>query len=197
MEIIELSVSVTLDGSSSETLRCTAHEVVCLVLPLTFICIVPVSSILISEALHVGFFLTTMHTREDLSKGSLRFFEVLPICFGLPPAVIVGRYLARQYEVRMLTQRKVGLHFVVDLNDVLPTDGLRLVQDEEFVLAELASELLLKLNVEVGLHRIEEQNRVLTRHLKHMINYVFRLKVVELCWSEFERMRQGQDLEPA
>ena len=178
MEIIELSVSVTLDRGSSETLRCTAHEVVCLVLPLALISIVPVSSILISEALHVGFFLTTMHPREDLCKGSLRFFEVLPISFCLPPAVFVGGYLARQYEVRMLTQREVGLHFVVDLDDVLPTDGLRLVQYEEFVLAELASKLLLKLNIEVGLHRIEEQDRILTRHLKHMINYVFRLKVV-------------------
>ena len=80
----------------------------------------------------------------------------------------------------MLTQREVGLHFVVDLDDVLPTDGLRLVQDEEFVLAELASELLLKLDVEVGLHRVQEEDRVLAGHLEHVVHDILRLQVVKL-----------------
>ena len=43
---------------------------------------------------------------------------------------------------------------MVDHGDVRTTNRLRLVQDEELVLAVLARELRLELNVKVGLDRV-------------------------------------------
>ena len=65
---------------------------------------------------------------------------------------LVVRNFAGQDKVGVIAQREVRLHTVIDGLNVGAADRLRLVQDEVLVLPVLAQEVLLVVQVKVGLH---------------------------------------------
>ena len=84
---------------------------------------------------------------------------------------------------------------MLDSCDVGASNWLRFVKDEILILTIQSHELLLKVQIEVGLHGIEEHNRILTWSLKHVIHDILRLEIVKLSRTQLEAMAQGQYLE--
>ena len=88
--------------------------------------------------------------------------------------------LAGEDEVGLISQRPVRLQTVLYQRDIRTADRLWFVQDEVLVLAIEAKEFAFVVQIEVGLHGIEEHDWVLAGCLQYVVHNVLGLQVVEL-----------------
>ena len=107
---------------------------------------------------------------------------------------LIIRYLARKDIVGLISQRPICLQTLLDRSDVRSTNWLWFAQYEVFILAVEAGEFAFEVQVEVGLHGVEEHDRILAWCLKNVIHDVLRFEVVELHWAEVQAVGESEDL---